>query len=1469
MPRHTEPGRKGQFKKKPPAPEHSSGCLHPVQAPAAPRERTAFVTFQFYGPAHGHKPEHRAANAHLDYRELDGKWYMAPTDAQWSCTLPERLLVEGELMDKDDPRYVAIETWLRTQPQEGDLLRILLNRYPLILLTRVETGDRTHTPATVPRRGGPTFCNLDLHRDAPDALTGFMGVRDEAPGNCAFAAVHRHLARGGMQNLSDHRSKRLAEIAALGWTRYQVPALADCIPNTPLGPTSFQTMVERVFEPLQWSACCVTVAGQVAEGMFYHPRAHTRPGVEVKARHIPTAYFVVHGSEAAGDGHIEAVHDFKGQKYAVSFPYDEKLKRFVTAKPCPHDLKLGSTAGIPKQDTTPVLAVTTPDDIRRALFGLRDAMDAAFEEGVDAARAAVEAVRTKRGSKAQMLRAATKAMPRFKVLLTYVPPRREKNKKIVDTRLLYRELRDQGMLWTTSDGFKVIQQQFTWKKPGDEEFAPHGLTVHVMVRAQLIERSEEADPLFDAKLIEGVRAARTKYEMALMPADMLTKEATLTRLISLLRPAALNFSTSSMPADGRTHQVDHSKSYADLQRTQKWQYAARSLYDIDQFCDADYAPPGGLPYGPKERRRVWEPTAVDPSFQPRDHEFYVVHVDRATLHANGARVLQKPWIPRPEGEAMMDTWLQTSCYSDVDLDEIAAMYLDKHVRLCYGPNLREFMALCPWVKFEVSWVLRPSVVVPNPAPAALAELWDPDNPDLAGVADAAPAILKLIPNMAHGKMVKSTARKSVWIPTSSFEEAQSVRADAQAALNQLPPEEAEGCGTHVHSSPAHYCIRPDDDDWVVELSSSRRLTASFALNGMLVYDASRVRLVRVALDMAAVGLPVAGIITDAHTTPATPENDARLLEWRRHEPWKFVDPALSMLENCGRMKIDLADRTERVRDNRGMAPGELGEWAEVEALLPRREPQNLVVMPFEYDEDAITAHAQRVMDEHQRVIFLAVLPGSGKTFHPIEYAKARGLKARVITCSHALKERMVHDHGVARGGPVVGAMTYNRLLGMGVEGQRCVAGDWTADGVDMLIFEEVLELSDDLVDGLFAFSRDVARSHPDLRIMANGDPFQNNPITKDTDKPVAEGFDTRRLARMRRIFATQVWLPRNFTMSQALQAKLAQVMVDLFGQRIRDIIPPDAIPPLLAAALEGCPADQGFARDVPAVLRKYLTKLTHSLRSLSAAWTVLTWTNSTLDQHNNQVHKGLYAVGDTLFARYHTHFSRGARLTVTAVEDGMYTLRNASLPEAEGTQTLTLADVRVGFRHATARTVHSCQGDRLDHGVKGVVVDLCYPMLSTYCERGTHAKWAWVAITRSRNPFSTEEKRGDLYWAEGKTYYQDQIAALKTMTKASLPGLIRADRARGMAAVPADYVNAAWTIDRAKAQRWNCGFCNEPFTGDQVTIDRVNPDKGNIHLQASCQLVHTHCNAEKAALFEKHPDRCLGCDGSPCECVLL
>lgn len=1434
-------------------------------AAAARREPMVQVTVNFYGHAPWHREDvvhyNRGTTTASEFHKHRGDHYQRLPD-HWSGEIPERLFVDGEIMDTDDPRYVALLEWLREHvtPNTSALHTLLENRYPLVRMRLDHRGPvPADTPATHPRGERTAFCKLQLNPDAPGPLAGFLRPSDAVPGMCAFRAIRHHLEHGTYDTLWSKNAVRVKLMKRLGWQRGVVPPLELCIPGSQPPRVTWNDMA-RLFRVLQIPACSVDVGGVVIEDMCYHPDVHGFDGKRLDTAprnndpkngfNMPTLYFKAYGG-GQDDGHIEAIRNFQGHDYARSYPFVPAEGRFVSKNPIlMAGLAVGTTAPLPLLETGSVRVAANLPDVLRALWADRPAMDTVLAEArAAAAQAAARCAARKGQAKAQQTAADAAMRGRtHRLTLTYIP------RSTVDDPQggtpesgcfrLFEAFRAQGMLWDTNDGFKILRQTFTYGQDAAAGHTRRGIEVTVVVKAQRQERTERAMPLRDPELIRIRRDETFKFESALMPAHLLTTDARITAVLNELRPGPLNFTTHALPADGLVHHLDQRHSYTSHLRGLP-KLAAGHAFDMAEYC-------------------------AEGAFVPRDDEAYIIE-----------RTDPSTWPQMPEVELM--PWLGGGP-SYVDVSHVPELMLDVDVCMYWGLHLAEFMRLCPGAYFTVKWVFRPSVLVDNPAPAALQALWTSEG--AARVEAAAPGSMKTIVNSAWGKMNKVKSSKTASFVYSSIVEAEDRRSAAREAgraskldthVGALHADD-QGCtcegvcdrgdecnGDCCTCGCTCECNSDDDKEWVVHATNERPLERSFLFNSMLVLGSNRIRLVRDTLLLGSIGVASAAYKTDAIGYAATPSNDARVQQLAGMEPHLFVNPTLGLAENCGRFKIELKTVKRRpVLNPRNTFS--MSKYADAEARLPRRTTQIQDVLPFDADSAETTRLAFAALDrtEHRIKVLLAPTPGSGKTSTALDWCIARGRKVVAASFKNRNVARLLAKHGPtaeALDRALLAAVTNHRLLGRTVQaGTRAVAFRLPEE-VDTVLFEELGELSQSMLEGVYDYIRKLVEDRPGLLVILNGDGLQTNPVEDDVTRHAPDGYDAFRMRCLRTIAPHQIWLTVNWSLADPDDLpRMLELMVALFGRKVEEVVPVEARHPYLLQLLAACPADQGFG-DVAAVAREFFQQETRHPSEYGRDTLLITMTNATAELHNLAIHR-TFEVGDELAARYANHADvgifRGSSVVITEVGAQEVVLQVPGWPDVRMPPT----SVATGFRHTAASTVQYLQGQRTERHL--VIGDMGYALERAHQDPyGEMARNFWTAATRSRRPFQMVK------WAKSDEYRRDQREELKRRFAAALPGHMAADLARGLDTTSAedmvDYIDFDWGWKKLGSQFWRCPFCHEGIDAFDAVADRIDADA--MHTKRNCQMMHKDCNRRKAAMWEKSRRPCADCGESGCACA--
>lgn len=437
---------------------------------------------------------------------------------------------------------------------------------------------------------------------------------------------------------------------------------------------------------------------------------------------------------------------------------------------------------------------------------------------------------------------------------------------------------------------------------------------------------------------------------------------------------------------------------------------------------------------------------------------------------------------------------------------------------------------------------------------------------------------------------------------------------------------------------------------------------------------------------------------------------------------------------------------------------------------------------YTFDDEYAPGFADEVLERSPRIFAKSKYPGAGKTQLAIDFLKRHGITDFIVACPSWAQARK-HRNGV----------TMYKLCGRIVDENMKVNQAMTAKYV---IFEEIGQWNyTDWRNAIY-----YMKMNPNTRFIATGDLHQCEPID-------------------------ECWNPDCDTM---------EFYTDLMHTHFPDHINLDVIKRQADPQAIYDMHDDMWVKKLPPqeVLEKY-TKY----GTVEGA-TNIAYRNEVVEYVNTVVHgtKAEYYEGLRLVCRVDsigkgpTAIRKNYELLIRELTDTHVTFYDEVLEHLHAPIDRSFLK---HFDYTYAYTVHKIQGESFDGPV--VIYDYDYHYVSR--------NWAWVALTRARDP---------------SQMYRFKSPFTSQLNRSALQKLVTGYTRQDVAAGRKTDITVDWILEQFKKQN---GRCYNPrgcgsvtlripkstrkFDDDMLTVDRVSSEPG--HLKFNCQLCCLQCNRSKKA----------------------
>lgn len=558
--------------------------------------------------------------------------------------------------------------------------------------------------------------------------------------------------------------------------------------------------------------------------------------------------------------------------------------------------------------------------------------------------------------------------------------------------------------------------------------------------------------------------------------------------------------------------------------------------------------------------------------------------------------------------------------------------------------------------------------------------------------------------------------------------------------------------------------------FILQQSKSVEMEDGFLPIQSLIYDNCRLKLAETIEMVLDAGCKPLGVKTDCVFVS---ESDAEKLSIPLKSEINGCD-----IKNIGKLKKEMNQRSPR-------NPISFQQWDDCDVF---NEPTvNIHTLENEYGMEEFN----NIFDKFDKIMIKAKHAGSGKSYACKKYLVG---KKHAIACPQNAQARKLQLDGF-------NAMTLYDLCGSrptddnGIQQRTAMKNDY-----DVVVFEEIGQYTIKEWGMVMRYME----KFPHIKIIANGDELQNDPIEHNFNPSIKpETYYTR---IVNTLFKEQIMLeiPKRYKAYQCERVK--QLREDLF--------------------ISNLPIEQ--------IINKY-AMIINNMNDIPKDCAFVTYRQETRKQINQWEHqrRGLQGFFEGLIIRANCHKSlkntaKNTRINkhfdykITRIDKTSFDL----MDESSGLEYKSLPKSMLrDFSYPYAYTGHSLQGDTID---KRIVI------FDAHFERVTR-KWLYVALTRGSD-------MDCVYVFEGKKVIQIPEADIDN----KIVGYMRQDGAR---IISKNYIDVPWVLQKSKSQMHRCSCCSEVMNmendGSMLdwTVDRIDSDK--THTKDNCTLMCWHCNISK------------------------
>lgn len=704
-------------------------------------------------------------------------------------------------------------------------------------------------------------------------------------------------------------------------------------------------------------------------------------------------------------------------------------------------------------------------------------------------------------------------------------------------------------------------------------------------------------------------------------------------------------------------------------------------------------------------------------------------------------------------------------------DKSKSLMFPSKISRCYGFKIIECMKMDVFKGIiKILFVRKPHKTKNVQYKEAIEELWNNE--------DISKEQKKFIGNKTTGFLEKKSNKKTITKIFESYTEAQFYQVKYGGKIHML-------CKSSDKMTATDDDVDDDDVDKLFEcrrtygkrvyllvISEEMELSEGFVSIKEMIYDMMNIKMYDLYERCTLAGLNIVGVKTDCILV------NNSLQETIDHFDYTDI---------IGGLKFEFGKKCVKTEVTQ-----ERNELVDIKSYIP-----TVLNVSDEYDKNEIN----NIIDKHNRIIFKALLPGSGKSTALINYSKSlpKNSKMLFVTPINKLAQN-IRMKGVD-------ATTVHKLLGFFKEGKRNMA-EFDTSKYTVIVFDEIYMYSPSVLSKIDKY----INKNADKKFAATGDPLQLDPI----DSSYTTEYQTKCIDM---IFNNQVILK----ICKRVKTEKERNRLNRFKKEIFD----------MNISVEKVFQNCGFK-----VINDM--KLVDTKRNL-------TYFRDTSERVNKHIHSSIeqpskiitidgikYWKGLELLCR-ESYINGNVRLftnyqyVIKKINNKEFTVED--ILEEGQPFTLPTSDINNLFKLCYSSTVHSSQGTDIDE--KCTIFDCYMPHVSR--------KFIYTAITRL-----TDLRYVQIFMNSEKEVTSAMLSLRRRFFTELCSSYASYDKKGKISTLSTDRIDDLWFKDQCKNQN-KCPNCNTLYyvdVIDGIVHSNVRAEKINVttgYIKNNCDLTCTDC----------------------------